>query len=115
MAYPREFPKQFVEYVKHLTALSTGSILILTAFLEKVFVQRKWKAFVLFSLLGFGTSVIAAVITYTQLLDLFSVVDEATKEKRLDSTLFFVSVLLIWIGFLVGIVALLVFCIRNLF
>ena len=39
-----EFRKLWSDYLKHLTTLSTGSILLIATFLEKLFSQPRWKA-----------------------------------------------------------------------
>jgi hypothetical protein len=35
--------KSIAEYLRHITALSTGSIVLISTFLEKLFPQPQWK------------------------------------------------------------------------
>jgi hypothetical protein len=48
-----EIFKQSVDFFKHLTTLDTGSILLLAAFLEKLFSNPHWKILVAVSFFGF--------------------------------------------------------------
>lgn len=48
---------------KHITTLGTAAIVLMTAFLEKVFSNREWKPMVVVSLLSLLLSVVASVIS----------------------------------------------------
>jgi len=50
------------EAMKQLVTISSGSILILIAFWEKVSVQHLWKPFVAIAFIGFLVCIIAAVV-----------------------------------------------------
>jgi len=50
------------DYLKHLTTLSTGAILIIVAFLEKIFETPEWIALIAISLCGFFLCVLGALI-----------------------------------------------------
>ena len=56
-----EYIKALLEYLKHLTTLSTGSIVLTTTFLEKLFQNPLWKTAVVVSLIGFMTSIISSI------------------------------------------------------
>ena len=57
----QESIKLYFEYYKHLTTLSTGAIIILSTFLEKLFKNPKEIVFVKWSLIFFIISVISSV------------------------------------------------------
>ena len=60
-----EHTKLFNDYIKHLNTLSTGSILLLVTFLEKIFTNPHYKWLVIVSLICFLLSVIGGVILKT--------------------------------------------------
>ncbi len=57
-----EFLKIVIDYLKHTTTLSTGSILILATFLEKFFTKPTGKLLVILALFCFGFSIVGAFI-----------------------------------------------------
>jgi uncharacterized membrane protein YidH (DUF202 family) len=105
-----EHSKIVHDYLKHLTTLSTGSIVLITAFLEKLFTQPQWKFLVIVSILGFMLCVLACVLAQTLLL-YYGRLDRKSDEKM--SLVGALSLFAAWIGFLIGVVALSVFAIRN--
>ncbi len=107
-----EYNKAYIEYLKHLTTLSTGSIVLMTAFLEKLFAKPLWKPAVVVSLVGFMISVLSSATTYTLIVEYEF--DEDSEEQPMWSLLLGVlSIFLTWLGFLVGIISLSIFAIRN--
>jgi len=107
-----EFHKAFFDYLKHITTLSTGSVILLAAFLEKLFVQPKWKFLVAVALVGFMLSVVASVIVHSMMIINFEPGEEPTDKE----TMALVTILIgAWLGFLIGIVSLTIFSIKNLF
>jgi hypothetical protein len=95
-----------------MTTLSTGSILLQLAFLEKVFTQPRWKSLVAISLISFSASIIGAVVVHTTLMGTH--IDSA-KWKRGEKHVVAFGLLSVWMGFLMGVVALVIFAVRNLF
>ena len=57
-----EADKLRYDFFKHLTTLSTGSILISTALLEKLFTKPRWKLLLLFGLVAFVVSILGSLI-----------------------------------------------------
>jgi hypothetical protein len=100
------------DYIKHMTTLSTGSILLQLAFLEKVFAQPKWKPLVVVSLVSFSASIIGAVVVHTTLMGTH--IDSA-KWSRPEKRFVAFGLLSVWLGFLFGIVTLVLFAVKNLF
>jgi hypothetical protein len=77
--------QQEQDYLKHLTTLNTGSILIVATFLEKLFEQPKWNVLVGVSLVSFIVSIIGCITTH-----LFSVIDvelQFTKHKTQNTNI----------------------------
>jgi len=99
---------RLIEYVKHLTTLSTGGILLQVAFLEKLFPQPRWRALVVLSLLALAISVMASVAAYTMLLNDISEIEEENRQYVTN------LMVVIWLGFLIGIISIGVFGIRNI-
>src|SRR5438093_516821 len=59
---PVEFIKLATNYMKHLTTLSTGSILIMATFLEKLFIRPTWKGLIVISFAAFTVSIVGAMV-----------------------------------------------------
>ncbi len=109
-----EYAKNVVEFIKHLTTLSTGAIVLQIAFLEKVFPHPHWKAFIAVSLLSFTLSIVASGVAYTTLLP-------AGRSRWLFGPITtgeMVGLFGIWVsllGVLLGILNLVIFALKNLF
>jgi hypothetical protein len=104
-----DYDKAFFDYVKYLTTLSTGAILLQVAFLEKVFSHPRWKVLIALSLSSFTLTVIASVACYTMGL--------AKTRGRMgyrDAPLYCALGLALF-GFLIGVASLTVFALKNLF
>jgi hypothetical protein len=100
------------EYIRHINQLSTGSILLITIFLEKLFLQPKWKVLVGVSLVAFLVSVIGGVFVYS--VTAFYVDKEFDGGRRVAMLAVGCTVAL-WAGFLVGVISIAIFALRNLF
>jgi hypothetical protein len=53
------------DYFKHLTTVSSGAILILVAFLEKIFSNPKGVCLIIISLVAFGVCLIGSILPMT--------------------------------------------------
>jgi lysylphosphatidylglycerol synthetase-like protein (DUF2156 family) len=101
------------DLMKHLATLSTGSILLLATFLEKLFTHPAWTALVIVAFVGFVCSILGA-LTW-QLLSLLHISAVRSQRAGLVAGRVVVPVLGAALGgFLVGIASLAVFAIRNL-
>jgi len=65
-----EYAKQYVEsqklvfdYIKHITTLDTGSIILLTILLEKFLKTPQWRFLIISGFIGFIVSVIALTLS----------------------------------------------------
>jgi len=108
-----EFHKAFYDYLKHLSTLATGSIVLLAAMLEKVFAQPKWKLLVVAAVAGFLLTVVASVLAYSFMVLNFP--RAGIKNSKWEGNVVFWAMVLTWIGFLEGVFSLAVFIVRNLF
>jgi hypothetical protein len=106
--------KIFNDYIKHINTLSTGSILLMVTFLEKIFTNPHQKWLVIISLIMFLTSIIGGVLLKTILsANALDGIDENYVDKS-EILLKRIGVLIMWIGFLLGIISLGIFGIINL-
>ena len=97
------------DYLKHLTTLSTGSILLVTAFLEKLFPHPEWKFLVIVALLGF-----TAVIVLALLLQFFVLVEMDPDTPHFQKTAQICFFVLAG-SFVLGISSIVVFAFKNFF
>jgi len=102
------------EYLKHLTTISTGSVLLIVAFLEKIFKHPESKYLIAISLCCFLGSI--SFCAFSQL----TIIEKASERLniKLVKTVqnWTVGLLLIaLILYVVGIVSLVVFGLKNLF
>jgi hypothetical protein len=105
-----EYASAYFDYLKHLSTLSTGSIVLEIAFLDKAFSHPHWKAFAVISLVAFTVSVVGSVILYT--LGLNHSIGQFKGEGAQVVGCW--SLMVTWAGFLGGITALTIFAIRNI-
>ena len=109
-----EHTKQQLDYIKHMTTLSTGSILLLTTFLEKLFVRPHWKLLIVISFAGFTISVLASVLVHTIYVHDNQFFVNLTLPPTFKVKVYWRSNQIMWCGFLIGILSLSIFAVRNL-
>lgn len=102
--------KAFSEYLRFLVTLSTGSIVVLTSFIEKLAAQPKYGALIVVSLVAFLVSIISCVLAYT-VITFYLGVNVGEKATRI----LVVTLPSAWISFLVALIGLTIFGITNLF
>jgi len=102
--------KFIFDYLKHLTTLSTSLIVLLGAFPEKFIAGPNGKFLFSVSLGGFLLTVLSSIVAYTLYLGHFRQT-ESFPDWEKQSGMFFV--LLAFIGFAVGMVALSIRVIFN--
>jgi hypothetical protein len=102
-----------VDYLKHLTTLSTGSILLIATFWEKLSVKPVWKPAIAVSLAGFMLSVLSSTVAYTIFMT-FEFPSRAGHTPRWAEALGGSGLLFTWIGFLAGILGLASFALKNI-
>lgn len=110
--FPIEAYTTLFDYLKHITTLCTGSILLMVAFLEKLFTTPEWKACVAVSLISFVLSVVCSLIGQVAVIEM---IDDRKTVASWAHPLFWRMIIGVWISFVVGLVSLLVFALKNLY
>lgn len=105
-----EWVKLFADYFKHLTTLSTGSVLLMATLLEKLFQKPELQFLVPISFLGFVLSIIASMIAILILIATESKIGPTGgKAEAFGLTVIFTALG----GFLTGILSLAAFGLWN--
>lgn len=94
------------EWCKHLSTLSTGSILLMVTFIEKLSSQPDWKILLSISLVGFVATIIGSLGVQLEHL-----IEQGYGEP---TKLGFIAGLMAILGFLLGILSLTIFGLKNL-
>lgn len=103
--------KIVIDYVKHITTLSTGSIVAMAAFLQRL-TTHLWRIMIVISLAGFMLAILGSVILHTAMLAFGPA--RQSPSTRLEDLVIPISTILVWGGFLLGVLGLSLFVIRNL-
>src|SRR5437867_4460745 len=90
-----EMSKFVHDYFKHLTTLSTGAIIIIVAFLEKLFSQPKWKALVGVGIVAFLMSVVSSVVVQTYTMETLYEAKTSTWFRRSAA----IAIIVAWLSF----------------
>lgn len=106
-----EKQKALLDYAKQLTTLSTGSIVLVGAFAEKIFPEAMWKGLLAIALTAFVASVIGAIVAHTIWLIKFP---PRSKETGWEKPVGGFGLWAAWGGFLVGIISFAIFAAKNL-
>lgn len=96
---------------KHLTTLSTGSILLLVTFLEKLFERPAWKGLVIVSFSSFVITVLASLIVMNVTVGFIREIEIEKRDEKWGNV--FVSIASV--SFLLGIASLIGFAVKNLY
>jgi hypothetical protein len=109
----QEGQKLLYDSVKHLTTLSTGSILLLIALLEKVFTSargREWEFLIAVCFVCFTASMVASVITMIVLSNsVFYFREDVELGSKKGALIFYLSLSM----FVLGVVSIVVFALKN--
>jgi hypothetical protein len=104
--------KLLYDAFKHLTTLSTGSILLLATFLEKFFAEPEWRPLFAVALTGFIVSTVSAFVTMLALSDsVFKIAEETESGSRIGAAGFVISLG----SFALGIASLVTFALKNFY
>lgn len=108
---PEEFLKAIVDHCKHITTLSSGFILVMVTFLEKLFLQPDWKWLVVFSFISFAISIVLSVFSQAFVIDYLYPVKEI--DTSLQATRTAVVLIFTWSSFTIGTLSLIIFGVKN--
>jgi len=107
----RESLKLRFELFKHLTTLSTGSLLLMLVLLEKLFKTPEWKGLIVVAFISFLYSIICSLISMNLIARQlkFGESSDAHNERQagMDSLSF--------IAFIIGLASIGVFVVKNIF
>lgn len=103
-----EVSKLLHDYLKHITTLSTGSILLVVTFMERLFRQPEWQFLIGIALIGFLASIVFSVVVMTINID-------HMHQSTIEGVWGGVSLLGVWAGFILGIISLAVFALKNIY
>lgn len=110
--FPIEAYTTVFDYLKHIASLCTGSILLITASLEKLFVDPEWKWLIAISLISFFLCVVATLAAQA------GVIETIDKDETIGEwayPLIGISLLIVCVTFLGGLLSVLIFALKNLF
>ena len=102
-----ERTKLLLDYLKHLITLSTGSIVLITIFLENIFKQPLHKHYVVFALGGFLLTILGCLIAHTTALLIH-------EENSCLQNFGILGLILTWLGLIIGLGFLSLFAVINL-
>jgi putative intracellular protease/amidase len=108
-----EQAKQQIDYVKHITTLSTGSTVLLAALLDKVFPKPEGKFLIVATFVFFIISIISAVVFQ----GLSVITPNFFREDKLNGKMqasLVICMVIMWICFLLGMISFVLFFILNL-
>lgn len=107
-----EGQKQLFESLKHLTTLSSGSIVLLATFLEKVFRNTEWKFLIGIIFVSLSISLFCSVAAMF-LLSYYHVKIEKMAKNAFNMAMKHLSVA--YLSFFVGILSLVILAVKNFY
>jgi hypothetical protein len=113
--FPPAYATLVADYLRHVTNLSTGAVVLQIAFLEKVFPHPKWKATIVVSLASFGVSIIAATFSQAMVISLSGENPHPYRAGIQVAKVGLRTMIVSWFGFLFGVLTTMVFVLKNLF
>lgn len=105
------------DFFKHLTAIATGSILLIATLLDKIFTHPQWKFTVIVALSAFLFCVLGCILAMASFSMMSSEWGEDIPDEgfiKFAMRLLLIGSLIAWGGFLVGLISFTTFTIRNI-
>jgi len=112
LQHPLEAYKMAFDYLKHITTLCTGSILLIAGLLEKLFSNPEWKICVAISLVAFLLAIVSSILAQAGIIE--TIDKEETIGKWAWPTIA-VGMVGMYLFFLIGLGSFLLFSLKNLF
>ena len=106
-----EVQKTVFDYIKHITTLNTGSIVLLASLLEKIFPNPVWKIFIMISFSCFVLSVMLLTLCGFAIIYSMRIPEQITPRLVNFTALTFIFGM---ITFVVALSSLAAFTMRNL-
>jgi membrane protein YqaA with SNARE-associated domain len=110
--YNIEQIKLIHDHTKNMTTLSTGSIVILITFFDKIAQQPSWAFLVATSLGAFVISILGALYAQIAFIDFANndIKNNINWYHKLGS----ISIIISWLAFIIAVISLCIFGIKNL-
>jgi hypothetical protein len=102
------------DYLKHLATLTTGSILLLVTFLEKFLTNLRGKWAITVSLCLFTISIVCNIAAQTGNMETMYYTPKQMKTS-VWNRITVGGMIATWVTFLVGLIVLVIFALRNIF
>jgi hypothetical protein len=113
---PKDYITINLQYLQNIIMISSALLLLVPTFLEKIFKTYYWKYSAYIAIGGFIVAVLGSVGAQVGLSYITSGIYSQKQAIEITGTkiaIIFQSVM--WVGFIVGIVALAIFIFRNIF
>lgn len=101
--------KLIFDLFKHLTTLSTGSLLLTIGFIDKLFPQHQWGSLIVVVFVAFFITVVASFIS--MLITSYAV--SRNYESNTESKIYALAATIAILSFIIGIICLIVFFFKN--
>lgn len=108
-----EIYKLEFEYLKHLTTICTGSILLIIAFLEKLFSKPEWKGAVAVAFVSLLCSIILCSVAQAMIIEKVSERKSIAHRKSVQNWTIGLLILAL-IAYVGGIICIVAFGLKNL-
>ena len=107
-----EFLKAVSDHFKHITTLSSGFILVMATFVEKLFEQPEWQPLLIVAFISFAAAILFSVIAQAFFIDRMRLpqIDVAEGSGGIATGV----TLAAWSSFVLGTLSVIVFCVKNL-
>jgi len=99
---------------KHLTTLSTGSILLFITFVEKVSTGSRYIPLIIIAFVAFILSILASLVMMTLIARIVRKSNEVEEHNRITGKIFIAGFSISGGGFLLGVICFLIFAAKNL-
>lgn len=107
-----EQARQVFEYLKYLLSISSGSLVITSAFISKKFDDPCLPHFLSSALICFLASILFSMVCYS--LRIYNFPGIVKKEKQIGASLFGILIILTWVALFSGLLLTSVFIIKNI-
>ncbi|ENM5899774.1 hypothetical protein LV192_004063 [Vibrio mimicus] len=114
--YRKAYLKDIIEFLKYLSTLSTGSMMLMVAFLDQLKLLEPHQSYLRYSFIAFIVSIVGSVLGYAVIL--FVELKEGSEKretKAVNACVGLLGVSINFLGFIAGIVFMGMFAVFNLY
>jgi hypothetical protein len=102
----------FYDYIKHITTLSTASLVLVVTFADKFATRPLWGSLFIASVVLFLLTIVSSLVCMILVLSIQRY-EEASETPKWEQKLFSRSLLGSWLFFLGGVICIAAFSIKN--